>query len=126
MSLSWTYVGDLFKSYARTRVLAPKFESPWDSEATPDVSRACFRVTALAQSVCLLQLDVEGHERAALIGGRETIQRDKPIILIEDNSQDSAPVLRDLGYRRAFQRDGLHYWSLPSDLKFVKSLNQAS
>lgn len=36
--------------------------------------------------VSIIQLDIEGYEKEALIGGLKTINRCKPIIIIEDNN----------------------------------------
>ncbi len=54
-----------------------------------------------------MKIDVEGHEQALINGARVTLQRDRPILLIEvsgdpDESGSSAAVLladlRDIGY----------------------------
>lgn len=46
----------------------------------------------------LLQLDVEGFERRVLEGGLETIARNEPVIVLEDNRGDCAELLGSLGY----------------------------
>jgi FkbM family methyltransferase len=47
--------------------------------------------------VCLIKIDVQGHELSVLEGGRETILRFKPAILIEfDNSKGSNATLKVL------------------------------
>jgi FkbM family methyltransferase len=51
----------------------------------------------------LIKLDVEGHERKALLGARETIEKFKPILFIEDDRVEEGVELRKLmlsmGYR---------------------------
>ena len=39
------------------------------------------------RSVSIIQLDVEGYEKEALIGGLKTIKRCKPILILEDNNK---------------------------------------
>lgn len=39
------------------------------------------------RSVSIIQLDVEGYEKEALIGGLRTINRCKPILILEDNNK---------------------------------------
>lgn len=51
--------------------------------------------------VSLMKIDVEGHEMEVLQGGRETIQRNRPVILIEikcKNRARAARFLEDLEY----------------------------
>jgi FkbM family methyltransferase len=38
------------------------------------------------REISILQLDVEGYEKQALIGAMETIKRNRPIIILEDNN----------------------------------------
>lgn len=52
------------------------------------------------EDVSLLQLDVEGMERAVVEGARETIARDRPVVVLEDNREGCGQLLADLGYRR--------------------------
>lgn len=49
-----------------------------------------------------LQLDVEGFELNAILGGIETIKRHWPVIMVERFNQgdDPEPLLLDLGYSR--------------------------
>lgn len=46
----------------------------------------------------ILHLDVEGHELNAIKGSIKTIEKCKPIILIEDNMNKCKPFLSSLGY----------------------------
>ncbi len=73
-------------------------------------------------NLCLLQLDVEGHERQALTGAVNTIRRCCPVVLVEDNAGDCAGVLEGLGYRLAFTGGGLSYWAMAADHGFVAGL----
>jgi hypothetical protein len=57
-------------------------------------------------AVCLIKIDVQGHELKVLEGGKETILRFKPTILIEfDNTKGSEAtlkifeMLKDLNYK---------------------------
>jgi FkbM family methyltransferase len=64
-------------------------------------------------NVSLIKIDVEGHEEAVIQGARETIIRNKPVLIIESEDQHNsgAPgrisgMLAELGYRGFFVRDG--------------------
>jgi FkbM family methyltransferase len=51
--------------------------------------------------VGIIQLDVEGYEKYALIGGINTIRKDRPIIILENVPQDVVDeFLIPIGYRR--------------------------
>ena len=59
------------------------------------------------QQVGMIQLDIEGHERAALSGARATIARCRPLLVLEAHGGDDfaqAPVMQGLiadhGYRQ--------------------------
>lgn len=48
-----------------------------------------------------LKIDVQGSEAKVIAGGYETIERDKPIVLMENNRPEvDAKLLFDLGYER--------------------------
>ncbi len=54
------------------------------------------------RAVDLIKIDVEGAELAVLEGGRRVIERDKPVLIIEDNSDNRLALrtwLEALGYR---------------------------
>lgn len=71
----------------------------------------------------LLQLDVEGYEWHALMGGMETIARCEPVIQVElreaitqhfgKSTDDVRKLLASLGYRLATQRPGSDFVFLP-------------
>ena len=48
--------------------------------------------------VDLIQLDIEGYEGWALKGGQKTIEKHKPVIIVENARPPSADVLSGLGY----------------------------
>lgn len=51
----------------------------------------------------LIKIDVEGHELEVLNGARKTIERDRPVLIIEDNEQQSTAIrqlLEGLGYEQ--------------------------
>lgn len=74
--------------------------------------------------VCLIQLDVEGHELNALEGAIGTIRRHTPVILIEDNLKNCGPFLNELGYAHCFTHGGLSYWASKADYNFVSTLKE--
>lgn len=53
-------------------------------------------------NVGFIKMDVEGYEKMVLVGGRETILREKPIMYIEDDRAEKSVALqayiRELGY----------------------------
>ena len=56
------------------------------------------------QTLDLIKIDVEGHELEVLQGGLQTIRRDKPVLLIEDNGEQRVAIrdlLESIGYRSA-------------------------
>ncbi len=65
----------------------------------------------VSTEVCVIQLDVEGHEAAVLRGAQETIRACAPFVLIEDNAGDCAPLLSALGYRKVGRTPHLFLWS---------------
>lgn len=69
--------------------------------------------------VDFIKLDVEGYELFALQGAKETILKNKPLVLIEENGLcsrygvkkgDAGKFLKSLGYRhiRTFNKDQLY------------------
>lgn len=52
------------------------------------------------QACDLIQLDVEGFEYPALIGAQKTIQRFKPVLVVERPSQDVLNFMKHYNYER--------------------------
>lgn len=53
-------------------------------------------------TVDLIKIDVEGHELEVLKGGLQTIRRDRPVLIIEDNAEQRTAVralLESIGYQ---------------------------
>jgi FkbM family methyltransferase len=85
-----------------------------------------FRIDSLPiRDVGLIQLDVEGFERPVIEGAMNLIRAERPVILVEDNAADCAPLLEAEGYRFSFKKSGLSYWSSDEDKTFVDSLLDA-
>ena len=88
-------------------------------------SAPVFRLDDLPISdVVLIELDVEGFELFALRGAKAMIERDKPIILVEDNKKNCADFLSEMGYSFVFSTDFLSYWGSAGDLEFLQSLSK--
>lgn len=66
------------------------------------------------EDLVLIQLDVEGHELSALTGALGSIERNRPVIAIEDNEGTCGQLLGGLNYRMAGTVPGLEVW-LPSE-----------
>ena len=62
------------------------------------------------ENVSVIQLDIEGFELEALNGGLETIKKNRPTILIEDNSRNCAQFLENLGYSKTGVIPGISIW----------------
>ena len=58
-----------------------------------------------------IQLDVEGHELIALTGAQETIQKNRPVIALEDNNDNCADFLTNIKYKNAGHIPGLTIWA---------------
>jgi FkbM family methyltransferase len=58
----------------------------------------------------ILQLDVEGFELDALVGGTETIRRLQPVIMIEDNKRSCNDFLSSMNYSLVGKVPGLFIW----------------
>jgi FkbM family methyltransferase len=52
----------------------------------------------LPHRVRLVKIDTEGHELAVMKGMRGILERDKPLLIVEDNDPAVAGYLVDLGY----------------------------
>lgn len=63
----------------------------------------------------LIKIDVEGHEKDVILGGKNFLSRTKPIIIVESESRHLASgnvfelfdLLRDMGYRGLFFENGV-------------------
>ncbi|MDO5614632.1 MAG: FkbM family methyltransferase [Cruoricaptor ignavus] len=52
---------------------------------------------------CIVKMDIEGNEEAAILGMQEFITREKPLLILElwkDNSSKVTAFLNSLGYRK--------------------------
>jgi FkbM family methyltransferase len=62
------------------------------------------------EDLVLIHLDVEGYELIALTGAEQTIQKNRPVITIEDNKKNCADFLSSLKYERVGQIPSLTIW----------------
>jgi FkbM family methyltransferase len=72
-----------------------------DGGATVPLTLLDEKVAAIGRPVALIKLDVEGHEAAVLRGARETLARDRPVIVSEvltEASDEILSLVRDAGY----------------------------
>ena len=58
------------------------------------------------QKVSLVHLDLEGFEKAALLGSTNLLNQQKPIMIVEDNNGTCHPVLDNHGYTLLGKVDG--------------------
>mgnify|MGYP000541176999 CR=1 FL=1 len=68
------------------------------------------------ENVSLLKIDVENHEPQVLIGAQETIQRCKPLILIEDWNETYAKLLPNYILEKAWRQGRLRRGDLVVEL----------
>ena len=71
------------------------------------------------KNLSCIQLDIEGHELSALKGGLNTIQKYKPIIMIEDNEKNCNHFLLSIDYIFVGQIPGLSIWKHKKDNLFT-------
>ena len=64
----------------------------------------------LINDLTLLQLDVEGYELEALNGSLSTLQRNRPVVAIEDNLSNCNDFLRAANYELFRSIPGLKIW----------------
>lgn len=57
-------------------------------------------------TIALIQLDLEGYEIAAIVGARETILRDRPVIIVEDRTRLTHDLIISWGYSYQGTRSG--------------------
>jgi hypothetical protein len=72
--------------------------------------------------IVVIQLDVEGHELPALRGARATIERNAPIVMVEDNLRTCNAFLEELGYSHIRTIPGLFIWCRPAERELVEDL----
>lgn len=65
-----------------------------------DASALCLPIDALglAHRVRFIKIDAEGHEGAVLRGAEQLLLRDRPVLLVEDNSPDVRTWLSERGF----------------------------
>jgi FkbM family methyltransferase len=85
----------------------PRFDTGLDNfymaQLTDDagaLSVLCVTIDGLDlhQPVRLVKVDAEGHEVAVLKGMRRVLERDRPLLIVEDSSPEIATFLDGLGY----------------------------
>jgi FkbM family methyltransferase len=76
----------------------------------------------------VVKIDVEGHEREVLRGARRTLERSRPVVVVElldlERSREADALLRGLGYvsRRLDRRDHV-YWPDAVPARWADTLN---
>lgn len=96
--------------FASGQMVIPLLETGLDNpymahlSGTPSdegLSVTCMPVDALRfpGPISLVKIDAEGHDRVVLLGMRETLSRDRPLVIVEDRTEDVANLMKDLGYR---------------------------
>lgn len=53
---------------------------------------------AIANRVSMVKIDAEGHEMAVLEGMKDLLQRDRPVLVVEDSSEEIGRFLAPYGY----------------------------
>ncbi|RAI03608.1 hypothetical protein DLJ53_03725 [Acuticoccus sediminis] len=74
------------------------------------------------EDLSVLQLDVEGHELAALKGAAATIEAQRPVILVEDKKRQCDEFLKAFGYERTGRLPGIFAWATPTDKARIKPI----
>jgi FkbM family methyltransferase len=72
-----------------------------DAQTESSLQVMCIAVDALElpHTVRLIKIDTEGHELSVLRGMTKLLQRDRPILIVEDNAPEVVSFLTELGYR---------------------------
>ena len=76
----------------------------------------------------LIKIDVEGHEEGVLLGAQKTIDREKPVLIIEieerhhlGKSEEIANSLVTLGYNMFYLKDGSLKASFAREIEMLQS-----
>jgi hypothetical protein len=91
-------------------------------DAGANIGLYSLRMSRLFEKVYSFEIDVEGHELHLLEGAVKTIQRGRPVILVEIRDRNEAPVFRlleSLGYRRADLKELAGVPASPGNFIFV-------
>ncbi len=94
------------------------------ASAISEKGKICTAMTIDSLSIedlVLIQLDVEGHELNALEGAQETIDKNRPVIAIEDNNNNCSDFLANSKYESAGHIPGLKIW-VPIENNKYKSI----
>ena len=73
-------------------------------------------------NLAVLQLDLEGHERTAMVGARETVARCRPIVMLEDQRMKAADLMTEYGYAHVGELPSQNIWATPEDFDAVAAL----
>lgn len=86
----------------------PKFDSGLDNfymahvtdnSADLQIMTAAIDMLDIRHSITLAKIDAEGHELPVLIGMQKVLERDHPVLIVEDNSPKLAEFLQGLDYK---------------------------
>jgi len=114
-------------------MVVPSFESGLSNHYQSHISRSSdgdfcvlgLRLDALGikERISLIKIDAEGHDYQVLLGAREVLVRDHPIVIFESGSANSDSLMGSIGYRSC-QLNGSPnklYWCAWADAR-VKDL----
>lgn len=78
----------------------------------------------LPSPIALAKIDAEGHELPVLVGMRRTLERDHPILIVEENEDSPSGFLVGLGYsaRRLVRSPNTIYYYGPAHAELIASL----
>lgn len=80
------------------------------SDGPADVSTLCLAIDGLElpERVAFAKIDAEGHELSVLHGMTRLLERDHPVLLVEDSSQAIPAFLARFGYQMTRQGDSFN------------------
>ena len=55
----------------------------------------------------VVKIDIEGSEVGVLVGGRDTLECYRPVVMIEPNNTEALAMLAGMGYERVGSNDAL-------------------